>query len=126
MLNACAPGIPRLVNSLTIPPIVVASAFSSKFVSSSNHFSTLAELFVPSPMSISAVPSTNAPRGMSIRPAPIPASILSIVPTLFVGPPIVLDSPPPIFLCGEIAIPPLENPTRPPFSSLLNALVDTG
>ena len=94
----------------------MSSVISSSSVKSSNHCSTLAALFVPSPRSISAAPSVNAPRGISIRPAPIPANILWIVPTLLVGPPpmVPVPLPPPIVPVALGVEPPICIPTRPP------------
>ena len=82
LVNATAPGTPMLTSASVILPAVVASAFSSKSVRSSNHFSTSAALLVPAPRSINVAPRENNPFGIEIRPDPTPASMECIVPIL--------------------------------------------
>ncbi len=71
-----------LINSSVIFPAVVAAAFSSKVVRSSNHLSTSAALLVPAPRSMSVAPREKTPLGIDIKPDPMPAKIDSITLTL--------------------------------------------
>ena len=83
-LKAKPPGTPMLTKTSVSFPAVVASAFSSQSVRSSNHFSTSAALPSLTPRSISVAPKENKPLGIPIRPEPIPARTDSNVPTLLV------------------------------------------
>ena len=82
LFKAIPPGIPMLTNSSVIFPAVVASAFSSNSVRSSNHCSTAAALPVLAPRSIKLAPKEKKPLGIAITPDTMPDSIDSIVPTL--------------------------------------------
>ena len=82
LVKAIPPGTPMLTNVSVIFPIVVASAFSSKSVRSSNHFSTSTAFLVSAPKSIRDAPRENKPLGMAIRPDPTPASMECMVPIL--------------------------------------------
>ena len=63
-------------------------------------------MLVPRPKSISDAPSENAPFGMSITPAAIPANTACMLPILL--PPTALNLPPPT------AAPLIPPPTAPP------------
>ena len=63
-LKPIPPGTPILTNSSVIFPAVVAAAFSSKVVRSSNHFSTAAALLVSAPRSMSVAPKEKIPLGI--------------------------------------------------------------
>ena len=67
-----------LTRSSVIFPAVVAAAFSSHVVRSSNHLSTSAALLVSAPRSMSVAPKEKTPLGMDIKPDPMPAKIDSI------------------------------------------------
>ena len=75
LVNAIDPGTPMLTSASVILPAVVASAFSSHSVKSSNHFSTSAALLVSAPRSIKVAPRENKPFGIGIRPDPTPANM---------------------------------------------------
>ena len=105
IFHACEPGIPRLVIIRAISPAVLCSAISSKLVKLSKKFSTLAAVLVPRPKSISDAPSENAPFGMSITPAAIPANTACMLPILLL--PTAPLKPPP-------TAPPAPPPTGPP------------
>ena len=64
ILKPMPPGTPMLTKSSVIFPAVVAAAFSSQVVRSSNHCSTAAALLVSAPRSMSVAPRENMPLGI--------------------------------------------------------------